>query len=161
MLSATQSAELVESFTEFVVEHQDGLRRALIAGFGPEVGREAAEEALIYGWCHWSRVSGFDNPTGYLYRVGHRMAAKLKRQRSGPLFLAPAPVENPGIEPGLARALVRLSERQRAAVVLVHAYGLSQYETAGLLGLSRGSVQRHLERGLQRLRSELGVTQHA
>ena len=161
MRNAAPSTGLVESFTEFVVENQDGLRRALIAGFGPEVGREAAEEALIYGWCHWLRVSELDNPAGYLYRVGHRTAVKLQCQPSGPLFPAPAAIENPRIEPGLERALVRLSERQRAVVVLVHAYGLSQYEAARLLGLTRGSVQRHLERGLERLRFELGVTQHA
>ena len=152
---------LNESFTRFVRSHQDGLRRALIAGFGPEVGRDAAEEALIYGWRHWSRVRAMDNPAGYVYRVGHRMARKLSRVRSGPLFPASAPVENPGFEPRLPTALGQLSERQRAVVVLVHAYGLSQRETARMLGLSKGSVQRHLDRGLGRLRSELGVTQHA
>ena len=152
---------LNESYTEFVRTHQDALRRALIAGFGPEIGREAAEEALIYGWRHWSRVRGLENPTGYLYRVGHRMARKLSRPRPGPLFPVNAPIENPGVEPRLPEALAHLPERQRAVVVLVHAYGLSQREAARLLGVSKGSVQRHLERGLARLRSELGVTQHA
>jgi DNA-directed RNA polymerase specialized sigma24 family protein len=42
-------------------------------------------------------------------------------------------------------------------VVLVSAYGLSQRETAQMLGITRSSVQRHLERGLARLRRELGV----
>lgn len=152
---------LRESYTDFVLKQQDALRRALIAGFGPEVGREAAEEALIYGWRHWPRVRTLDNPTGYLYRVGHRTAIKLSRPRPRPLFPASAPTENPDVEPMLPRALAHLSERQRAVVVLVHAYGFSQREAARLLGLSKGSVQRHLERGLHRLRSELGVTQHA
>ena len=161
MLSTGLSEGSVESFTEFVVEHQAGLRRAMIASFGPEVGREAAEEALVYGWCHWSRVRNLANPVGYLYRVGYRKASKLKRQRSAPLFPPPAAVENPAVEPGLLPALSGLSERQRAAVVLIHAYGLSQRETAQVLGVSKGSVQRHLERGLARLRSELGVSEYA
>jgi DNA-directed RNA polymerase specialized sigma24 family protein len=75
---ATLEELSVDSFTQFVAEMQDGLRRALIAGFGPEVGREAAEETLIYGWCHWERVQRLDNPSGYLYRVGRRRALKMK-----------------------------------------------------------------------------------
>ena len=127
---------LSESFTEFVLKQQDALRRALIAGFGREVGREAAEGALIYGWRHWPRVRTMDNPAGYLYGVGHRMAIKLSRPRSGPMFPVSTPTENPGFEPMLPRALAHLSERQRAVVVLVHAYGLSQREAARVLGLS-------------------------
>lgn len=153
--------DLRGTYTEFVLRRQDGLRRALVAGFGPEVGLEAAEKALIYGWRHWSRVRTLDNPEGYLFRVGHRMAVRLSKKRPDPLFPEPPPHENPGIEPGLPKALTHLSERQRAAVVLVHAYGLSQREASCLLGVSKGTLQRHLERGLHRLRSELGVTQHA
>jgi RNA polymerase sigma-70 factor (ECF subfamily) len=153
--------DLVDSYTTFVLEHQAALRRALVAGFGPEVGREAAEEALIYGWRHWPRVRDLDNTAGYLFRVGTRIAGKLAAKRSYPLFPEPPPSENPGIEPGLRKALTRLSERQRIAVVLVHAYGLTQRETAQLLGVSKGTLQRHLERGLRRLRSELGVARHA
>ncbi len=160
-MSAVTEEELVESYTRFVVERQDALRRALVAGFGPEIGREAAEEALIYGWRHWTRVRDLDNTAGYLFRVGSRIATKLAARRPDPLFPDPPHSDNPGIEPGLARALTSLSERQRIAVVLVHAYGLSQREAARLLGVSKGTLQRHLERGLRRLRSQLGVAQHA
>ena len=45
------------SYTEFVREAQDRILHALIAGFGVEVGREAAEEALVYAWERWDRVS--------------------------------------------------------------------------------------------------------
>ncbi len=44
------------------------LRRALTGRLGGELGREVA--ALAYGWEHWERVQGMDNPTGYLYQVG-------------------------------------------------------------------------------------------
>ena len=147
-----------EQFTAFVRANQDGLRHALVAGYGLEVGREAAEEALVYGWEHWDRVQGMDNPCGYLYRVGTRRAQALKKPQPKLLFPAPPVAHNPWIEPGLPDALAALSPKQRTVVVLVHGYGLSWREAAQLLRISAGSVQRHLERGLARLRRTLGVT---
>jgi RNA polymerase sigma factor (sigma-70 family) len=61
-------------------------------------------------------------------------------------------------EPGLGTALSTLSLRQRQIVVLVAGFGLSQLEAAQLLGLSRSSVQNHLERGMTKLRTSLGVS---
>jgi hypothetical protein len=60
----------VDTYSSFVVEVEPRLRRALTATFGPDVGREAAAEALAYGWTHWERVGAMHNPAGYLYRVG-------------------------------------------------------------------------------------------
>ncbi len=143
-----------ESFTLFVRATQDRLRHALVAGHGHERGREAAAEALTYAWQHWDRIGDMDNPAGYVYRVGQRLA---RRRRAEPLFTAPPSNPHPWIEPGLPGALASLSERQRIAVVLVHGYGLTHQETSDLLGVSRGSVQRHLDRGLAKLRDRLGV----
>jgi len=67
----------------------------------------------------------------------------------------------PDVEPELPRALGRLTERQRVCVALVHAFGWTHQEVADLLDLSRSSVQNHVERGLNRLRSEMGVTPYA
>jgi DNA-directed RNA polymerase specialized sigma24 family protein len=148
------------AFTAFVNEAQDPIRRALVAGFGIDAGRNAAEEALVYAWQHWDRVSGMKNPRGYAYRVGHRMAQKMTRSEKQPVVLPDVPaVLNPvRVEPGLPAALSALSYRQRTVVVSVYGFGLSQSEAASLLGITRSSVQRHLERGLTRLRKEMGVT---
>ncbi len=64
-------------------------------------------------------------------------------------------------EPGLEKALRGLSHQQRAAVLLVEALGLTYQEAADLLDVSRSSIQTHLERGLKRLRTDLGVTTDA
>ncbi len=159
MHSTIQVEETTEDqFTAFVRANQDRLRHALVAGNGWQVGREAAEEALVYGWEHWDRVQRMDNPSGYLYRVGARRAQAIKKQRPKLLFPPPPAQHNPWIEPGLPDALAALSPKQRTVVVLVHGYELSWREAAQLLGISAGSVQRHLERGLVRLRSTLGVS---
>ena len=61
------------------------------------------------------------------------------------------------VEPRLPEALSRLSERQRVSVVLVHSLGFTFAETAELLGVSIGTVETHVMRGLRRLRRSLGV----
>jgi hypothetical protein len=50
-----------DSFTEFARATEQRLRVALCAALGPERGREAAADALAYGWEHWDRISEMDN----------------------------------------------------------------------------------------------------
>lgn len=145
----------VGSFESFVLRHELGLRRALVAAVGVEAGLDAASEALAYGWEHWDRLQGMENPGGYLYRVGRSHA-----RRSGDRFVELPGVEDPGlpwVEPALPDALSRLPEMQRSAVLLVHTFGYSLSETAVLLGLAKGTVQTHIERGLANLRRAMGV----
>ena len=148
---------LAESFTRFVTESEPKLRRALIAGLGTETGREATAEALAYGWEHWERVGRMENPAGYLYRVGR---SRVRRRYRRPVMFASAPSsEMPLVEPGLAGALAELSERQRISVMLVYGYGWTFEEVAKLVGVSsRGTIQRHARRGLDRIRTSLAVT---
>jgi RNA polymerase sigma factor (sigma-70 family) len=80
------------------------------------------------------------------------------KPRAGRLFPIPARNPEPTFEPGLPRALEKLSVNQRAAVVLIRGYGYTHREVAELLGIRIPSVQKHLERGLAKLRSALGVT---
>jgi DNA-directed RNA polymerase specialized sigma24 family protein len=149
------SRHLDESFTTFVKETEPRLRLALVAAFGQDRGLDATADALAYAFENWDRIETMENPAGYLYRVG-RSRARLAGIR--PRF-APVPVEDaPNVEPGLPAALRRLSEKQRVAVVMVHAYGWSREETALLMGLSMSTVDTHLQRGLFKLRTVLGVS---
>jgi RNA polymerase sigma factor (sigma-70 family) len=66
-------------------------------------------------------------------------------------------MSDPGVEPALPAALAGLSDRQRVATILVHGAGWTTAEVADLLGLDRGSVFKHAERGLRKLREALGV----
>ena len=144
------------AFVEFARAAEPKLRYALVAGHGAERGREAANDALVYGWRHWDRVGGMANPIGYLYRVGQR-AARRRRvvPRSDPVIPEDRP---PWVEPGLSAALTQLSPRQREVVVLVDAFEWTHREVADLLGIRVSSVQTHLERGMARLRAALGVS---
>ncbi len=150
-------ADHPQDFEAFFATAEPLLRRALVAGFGGEIGREATAEALTHAWQHWDRVGAMANPPGYTYRVGERWARRHRRRgrrRSAP---PPSVTAEPMFEPRLAPALATLPRRQRQAVALVHGLGLTHAETAAVLGLSRSTVQNHVERGLAALRVALGV----
>jgi DNA-directed RNA polymerase specialized sigma24 family protein len=143
------------SFVEFARVAEPRLRYALVAGHGADRGGEAANDALVYGWCHWERVRHMNNPIGFLYRVGERSA---RRRRVEPRSVPVVPEDRPPwIEPRLSAALGGLSPRQREVVVLVDAFEWTHREVADLLGIRLSSVQTHLERGLARLRQALRV----
>ncbi|MEE9177374.1 MAG: RNA polymerase sigma factor [Acidimicrobiia bacterium] len=148
---------IADTFSAFVEQAGPRLKHALVAALGPEVGREAAAEALAYGWEHWARVSGMDNAAGYLYRVGRNLGKRMVRTGRITLGFPEVSTEMPWVEPGLPAALAHLSRRQRTAVVLVHGAGWSLAETAELMGVSRGAVHKHVERALGRLRHTLEV----
>jgi len=137
-----------DSFTEFVTAREKQLRVALTAAHGPDRGREAAAEALAYGWEHWERIRTMENPAGYLYRVAQN---KAKRSKAKHAVSLPAPdhQREPWVEPELPSALAKLPERQRVVVALLHGYQWSLSEVAELLDVSKSTVQNHNERGLK------------
>ena len=145
----------VDFFTEFVRETEPPLQRALIARFGPDLGRDTAAEALAWAWENWDRVTGLSNPAGYLYKVGVSRARRFRRSRV--LMPAVDDTRRPWVEPGLPAALGKLSEQQRTVVLLVHAMGWKQSEVAEMLDVATGTVRKHLERGMAKLRSGLKV----
>jgi DNA-directed RNA polymerase specialized sigma24 family protein len=147
----------VSDFSVFFALAEPRLRRAFVAAYGGERGREATAEALAWGWEHWNEVETMDNPIGYLYRVGRSRT----RGRSFRVVFERADGADPWIEPGLSAALAALTERQRLAVGLVHGYGWTLREVADVCGLRVTTVQNHLERGLARLRALLGVPEDA
>ena len=149
-------AVTLDSFDDFFRTFEPKLSRALAAGFGFEAGRDAAAEALAYAWRNWPRVATMDNPQGYLYRVAERSAMRSQRRRRE-LFTTPNSSDGAPFEPALAPALSRLPLRQRQAVVLVAAYGLTHAEAAELLGVATSSIQNHVERGMTKLKHSLGA----
>jgi DNA-directed RNA polymerase specialized sigma24 family protein len=146
-----------EEFSHFVEDTEPQLRRALVAAYGAERGREATAEALAYAWEHWQALQSIGNRLGYLYRVGQ---SRTRPRRNRPLF-ARSPDPEPWFEPNLVVALEQLTEPQRTAVVLVHGFGWTMREVAECTGVRVTSVQNHLERGLRKLRARLKVSTDA
>jgi DNA-directed RNA polymerase specialized sigma24 family protein len=144
-----------DEFIAFARESEPRLRRALVAAYGPDRGREATAEALAYAWEHWIRVKEMGNPIGYLYRVGQ---SRSRPRRRPPVFAVESSGGDPVVEPGLVRAMSDLTESQRVCVVLTQAYGWQLHEVAELIGTSISTVQTHTQRGMEKLRSALEVS---
>jgi RNA polymerase sigma-70 factor (ECF subfamily) len=148
-----------ESFARVFEAVEPRLRRALVAWYGPVVGKEAAADALSWAWEHRDRLDGVGDVCGYLFRVGQSAAKRESQWRR--------PIESPhtagclegesSFEPRLAPAIANLSGQQRAACLLVHGYGYSFREAADVLGVSLGTLRTHLGRGVERLREDLEV----
>jgi RNA polymerase sigma-70 factor (ECF subfamily) len=145
-----------DTFTDFVTESGPRIQHALMAALGPELGQDAASEALTYGWQHWERVRAMENPAGYLYTVGRSRGRRLQGRPVFPPAL-PSADRAPWIEPGLPAAVAGLSERQRVATLLVHGGGWTYAEVAELMNVDRGTVKKHADRGLAKLRSAMEV----
>ncbi len=146
-----------EGFEAFVARVEPGLRRALLGAVGVDRLDDALAEAFAYTFEHWDAVSGMDNPPGYLFRV----AQSRTRRRRMPRLFRRKPVLLPEVEPGLVTALCALPDSQRIAVWLAHGCGWTHNDIAVVLEVSTSTVATHVSRGLDRLRSELGVESDA
>ena len=151
------SQRSLDEFEKFARASEERLRIALTASFGVTDGRVAAIDALSWAWENWERVKKMSNPVGYLYRVGQTSARRIR----------PRPIRIPGdevhvdaqrISPELVKAIGDLSDQQRTAVMLVHAFGWTVRDVGEVLDLAPSTVQTHSERALARLRATLEET---
>lgn len=145
-------------FEDFVASAEPRVRRALVVVAGPETARDATADALLEVWRRWDHVREMGNPTGYLYTVARRRVPRRSRFTLTELSDHHAgPGVDPWVEPRLLDALRALPERQRVAVYLIVGCGWTAPEVAHLTGLAPTTVRTHLDRGMTRLRSDLGA----
>jgi len=123
-----------------------------------EDAADAAQESLARAHLHWSRLR--EHPEGWVVSVSTNIAIDTLRRRRRPATTgteAVALVEHHHAERiDLARALRRLTRRQREVVVLRYLADWPERDVADVLGCSPGSVKVHASRGLAALRHELG-----
>jgi len=143
------AADVLERVTPLV-------RRALIAHYGPDVGGDAAAEAVAWGWEHGDAVIAMANPGGYLYRVGQTAARRMHRRiRRSAFPVEPVWHDAPHLPGDVFDALHKLKPDQRVAVMLVHGYGFTYRETGEVMEVGESAVRNHVHRGMTRLRSYL------
>ena len=155
--------EVDDPFAARLVDVMVRLRRVLVAQYGGEIGVEVAADAQAWAWANPPKVVEASNPSGLLYRVAQSRARAHHRwvARRAPVEMVPDDVvaqTRPELV-DLYACLGRLDEKQRIAVVMVHAHG-ERYDTvAQMLGVSTAAVTNHVHRGLKKLRSMMEDTE--
>lgn len=147
-------------FDDFYRAHRDRVAQALSLTLGdPDLGAQAADEAMTRAVQRWSKVSAFDNPQGWTYRVGLNWAQSWRRrrirERERPMSFARAADDPSGFNPAIAEALHKLSVDHRAVVVCRYYLDYSTEQTAAALDIAPGTVKSRLTRALDKLRTIL------
>ena len=146
------------SFEDFYAAQADTLRRALYLALGDlDVAVDASDEALTRAYEQWGRVRTYDNPTGWVYRVGLNWALSARRRnkwrddREVPEHLVAAPIG----DVDLADALGRLTTDQRVVVVCRYFLDWTVEQTAEALAVRPGTVKSRQSRALDSLHQTL------
>ncbi|MGW3346565.1 SigE family RNA polymerase sigma factor [Nonomuraea rubra] len=150
-----------EGFREFVRGRQRSLMRTayLLTGDAPQA-EDLLQTVLMRAARHWRRLAD-GNPEAYVRRALVNEHTSWRRRRRAETPTAHPPDVGPGRDPGdqsltrmaLQRALMRLTPRQRAVLVLRYYEDRSVEETADLLGCSQGTVKSQTSHALGRLRA--------
>jgi DNA-directed RNA polymerase specialized sigma24 family protein len=167
------------SFDAFVVRSRADLFRALAAQFHHETATEALADAYAYAWKHWDALALMENPTGYVYRIAERVALRAEirnrnaysTQQVRELSDSETPTTGVGSsklsdsrwledyesDVSVVEILRVLPSRQRACVLLIHAYGWTYKQAALTLDLPITTVTNEATRGMARLRNNKPV----
>jgi len=159
---------LEQRFTAFVATHRERARRLAwrLVGGDAAAAEDVTQEAFVKAYRALGRFREDSKLETWFYRILVRQAHNHRRYRAVRLRWSgssggdapdpsPWPARDPGLGRRIARALDRLTRRQREAFILVHLEGFTVRESAALLGKPTGTVKSHLHRALRMLRAEL------
>lgn len=157
--ASAQEIELpAQSFVDFYRSAYADVARALQLTLGDrDLGVEAADEAMTRAYGRWSQVARYDNPRGWVYRVGLNYALSFRRRaaRRLPWIEASTTDLPPTSDPALRAALEELDVKYRSVVVCRHLLDWSTEQTADALGIAPGTVKSRLSTAMTRLRDAL------
>ncbi len=155
----TAAPESFELF--FEAEHPRLLRALYLLSGNAQEAEEIMQDAFVAVWERWDRVGPMESPAGYLYRTAmNRFRSRARRAVRAAREVAGATAPGDAFaaadeRDALARALSRLPERQRAAIVLVELLGYDSDEAGGILGVKAVTVRSLASQARSTLRTAL------
>jgi RNA polymerase sigma-70 factor (ECF subfamily) len=133
----------------------------------PSAADDLTQEALLKAWANRTRFQPGTNLRAWLFTILRNTFYSEYRKRRREVAdtdgehaqrLASRPVQDHGLTVAdFARAMARLPDDQREALVLVGAAGLSYDEAAAIMGVAVGTAKSRVSRARARLAAELGV----
>lgn len=151
-------------FDGFFHEHHGSIVRALSLALGDEhLAHDAAAEGFARALQRWGRVERYDNPAGWVYRVGLNWGrSRWRTTRREVSATASDDARRPSTEsepmdPRVVPALHRLSVDHRVVVVARFYLDWSEQEIATALDIRPGTVKSRLSRALRHLADDLGT----
>lgn len=155
-----------EQFREFMRERASSLHRSAYLLCGDwHLADDLVQDTFVKAYQQWPRVRQADNPDAYVRRIllNEVRGRWRRRERSLPVprfpegreQSVPDAADDITQRAGLLQVLVTLPLRQRATVVLRYLEGMSERETAAVLGCSVGTVKSQSARALAALRTSL------
>lgn len=150
-------------FADFYRSNVREIRRALEVTLGDaELAEDAANEAMARALQRWATVSRYDNPEGWVYRVGLNWATswlrRRRRERDRPMPVTTAAPPSPPVDHELRAAISNLSIEHRTVIVCRYLMDWSVARTAHAIGIPEGTVKSRLARALDNIRTELEET---
>jgi RNA polymerase sigma-70 factor (ECF subfamily) len=142
------------TFAAFFSAHRNRLVRALAMTIGDSsLAAEAVDEAMTRAVQRWSKVSTYEKPEAWVYRVAYNWATsrfrRIKRDRDyAPRVARPDSTVDPEFDPTIEEALATLSDDHRSVLVLRFFYDWDVQATAEALKISPGTVKSRTSRAL-------------
>ena len=139
----------------------------------PELAADLTQDAFIKAYKNYDTLEKPENARAWLYQIAHRVALDEIRRRKIIRFF-PWTGESRGSAPSaerlvmdahlsgdMQRALARIPERQRAALLLAELHDLTGLELAAALGVSHVAARALLTRARESLRQALAAERAA
>jgi RNA polymerase sigma-70 factor (ECF subfamily) len=140
-------------FEGFFEQERDRLYRALwLVTRNRHEAEELTQDAFVRVLERWDHVSKMDDPHAYLFRTAMNAfrtsygRAALALKRTMRVLDADDAIAEIDERDAAVRALARLSQRQRAAVVLTDMLGFRSEEAARMLGIRPSTLRMHASR---------------
>lgn len=153
-----------ESLERLWRDHSVELRRLAYVLVGDrEEADQLVQDAFVLAWERWDRVGALEFPAAWIRATVVNKSRSWRRRfrvasRKRHLFAAEPSTAGPAgglLDTDLVRALGRLTQSQRAVVVLRYMEDLSIEQVAELTGRKPGTVRALTSQGLAQLREEL------
>jgi RNA polymerase sigma-70 factor (sigma-E family) len=155
-----------EEFREFMRDRASLLHQSAYLLCGDwHLAHDLVQDTLVKAYQHWPRVRQADSPDAYVRGIllNEARTRWRRRDRAMPVSrfpegrepVAPDATDDIARRAGLLQALLALPLRQRATIILRYLEGMSERETAAVLGCSEGTVKSQSARALGTLRSFL------